>query len=315
MRVVFFGAGDFGAPALRWLANSKHEVVGVVTQPDRPAGRGKKLHPTPIADRALLEGFDLFKCENVNKGSFIDTVRMLDADIGVVADFGQKMSPELCSVFPSECINLHASLLPAYRGASPIAYAILQGESRTGVTVFRLTEQMDTGPILLTRQTAIGPYETQDELHSRLSGVACDALDAALRLHEDDRLPPGQPQDESLASYAPKLRKADGHLHFDVPAEKIALRCRAMWPWPGGRCRFVSTAGKSVDVTICAATASPVSADVTPGMVTDILTVAAGDGTLEIHSIQPAGKKAMAWKDFVNGRHIQAGDRFESLDD
>ena len=314
MRVMFFGSGDFGAPALRWLANSSHNVVAVVTQPDRPAGRGKQLQPTPVAERALLEGIEIVKCGDVNAPGVIANLHAFKADIGVVIDFGQKLLGDLRSIFPSECINVHGSLLPRYRGAAPIARAILAGETKTGVTVFRLVDRMDAGPILIKRETMIGPYETAEDLHGRLAGVACDALHAAMRLYEADPLPSGEPQDESQATRAPKLSKREAQLDFNESADMIGRRCRAFWPWPGARCRFVGTDGTAVDVTICSATATPVSAAEPPGTVTAILTVAAGVGTLEIHSLQPAGKRVMGWQDFVNGRHVKPGDRFVNLD-
>lgn len=313
MRVMFFGSGDFGTPALRWLANSPHNVVAVVTQPDRPAGRGKQVQPTPVAERAILEGFELVKYVNVNTPQAIADLREFKADIAVVIDFGQKLLGDLRSLFPSECVNVHGSLLPKYRGAAPIARAILAGETKTGVTVFRLVDRMDAGPILIKRETMIGPYETAEELHGRLSGVACDALAAALRLYETNPLPSGEHQDESLATRAPKLSKTEGRLDFTESAELLGRRCRAFWPWPGARCRFVGSDGKATDVTICSATAAPVVATEPPGTLTEVLTVATGSGTLEIHSIQPSGKRAMGWLDFVNGRHVKPGDRFVSL--
>ncbi|HSW44847.1 MAG TPA: methionyl-tRNA formyltransferase [Phycisphaerae bacterium] len=313
MRVMFFGSGDFGEPALRWLANSKHEVVAVVTRPDRPAGRGKQLQPTPIALRAATETLRIIKCDDVNRPAAIDDFKKFGADLAVVIDFGQKLKEPLRSVFPGACINLHGSLLPKYRGAAPIARAMLAGEAKTGVTAFRLVDRMDAGPMLVKRETMIGRYETADELHGRLAGIACDALDAALKLYESDPLTPGEPQNESEATCAPKLSRADGRLDFNESAEAIGRRCRAMWPWPGARCRFVG-AGKSVDVTICSATANPAPAADPPGTITAVLTVATGGGTLEIHSLQPAGKRAMGWQDFVNGRHVQPGDRFESIE-
>jgi len=313
MRVMFFGTGDFGVPALRWLANSRHNVVAVVTQPDKPVGRGKQLQPTPVADRAAIEGFQIIKCEDVNQPAVIADLREFAADIAVVIDFGQKLLEPLRSIFPSQGINVHGALLPKYRGAAPIARAILAGETRTGVTAFRLVDRLDAGPMLIKRETKIGPYETADELHQRLAGVACDALDAALQLYERDPLPPGEPQDESQVTHAPKLTKAEGYLDFTESAEMIGRRCRALWPWPGGRCRFVSAGGKTTDVTICVATAVPGPAAEPPGTITSILTVATGAGTLELHSLQPAGKKVMGWRDFVNGRHVQPGDRFVSI--
>lgn len=314
MRVMFFGSGDFGTPALRWLANSKHNVVAVVTQPDRPAGRGKQLQATPVAERALLEGFELLKLDDVNSERSVATLREFEAEIGVVIDFGQKLLGEVRSMFPSQCINVHGSLLPKYRGAAPIARAILAGETRTGVTVFRLVDRMDAGPMLVKRETMIGPFETAEELHGRLAGVACDALDAALKLHEQTPLPPGEPQDEAQATRAPRLSKAEGRIDFRQPAEVVGRWCRALWPWPGARCRFVGADGKAVEVTLCSATPTPAEAAEPPGTITPILTVATGRGTLEIHTLQPAGKRIMGWQDFVNGRRVQPGDRFVSLE-
>jgi methionyl-tRNA formyltransferase len=313
MRVVFFGSGEFAVPSLRWLVNSPHEVALVVTQPDRPAGRGKKLMPTPVAVRALQEGLPVERCENVNAPEFVEKLRSPKADIGVVIAFGQKVLEPARMAFPSQCVNLHASLLPKYRGAAPIPAAMLAGETKTGVTVFRLVDRLDAGPILVQRYTMIAPTETAEELECRLAGIGCDALDATLRLHEDEPLPPGQPQDESQASRAPKLSKADGYLRFDEPAERIALRCRAMWPWPGGRCRYVSAEGRGEEVTFVNVMSVPVAAEAPPGAITPVLTVATGKGCLEILALQPAGRRPMSWRDFVNGRHVKAGDRFETL--
>jgi len=315
MRVVFFGSSEFAVPALWWLINSDHDLAAVVTQPDRPAGRGKYPHPTPVALKAQEYDLLVERCENVNDPAFIEKIRLLKADIGVVIAFGQKLSEPLRKAFPSECINLHASLLPKYRGASPIASAILGGETVTGITVFRLVDKMDAGPMLLKRQTAIASTETCGELHDRLSGICCDAINAALQLHENDPLPAGEIQDESQVTLAPKLKKSDGYLDFAEPAEKIALRCRAMWPWPGARCRYVPVEGKAVEVTVSSASAIPGTSSEPAGTITSVMTVATGEGLLEIHSLKPAGKKLISWQDFVNGRHVKAGDRFESLGD
>jgi len=313
MRVVFFGSGEFAVPSLRWLVNSPHEVALVVTQPDRPAGRGKRLMPTPVALRALQEGLPVERCANVNEPEFAERLRSLRADIGIVIAFGQKILEPVRRAFPSECVNLHASLLPKYRGAAPIPAVMLAGETRTGVTVFRLVDRLDAGPILIQRYTTIAPTETAEELKCRLAGIGCDAIDATLRLHEKDPLPPGEPQDESQASYAPKLSKADGYIRFEEPADQIALRCRAMWSWPGARCRYVSAEGRSEEVTLVNVMPIPVAAGEPPGTITPVLTVATGQGCLEIQGLQPAGKRPMSWRDFVNGRHVRAGDRFETL--
>jgi methionyl-tRNA formyltransferase len=313
MRVVFFGAGEFAVPSLRWLGNSAHELPLVVTQPDRPAGRGKQATPTMVAQRALQDGLPLERCEDVNAPAFIERVRELRPDLAIAIAFGQKLLEPLRSVFAQGCINLHASLLPKYRGAAPINWAILQGERRTGVTAFKLVDRMDAGPILVKRETMIGPDETAGELHDRLAGVACDALGATLKLYEGGRVPEGTPQDESEATKAPKLSKLDGLIRFTDSAEQICRRCRAMWPWPGARCRYVSGDGKSEEVMIAAAAVVPAPANVPPGTISDVLTVATTDGSLEIHSIQPAGKRVMSWQDFVNGRHVKPGERMEAM--
>lgn len=312
MRVVFFGSGSFAVPAMRSLTAAGHDVAVVVSQPPRPAGRGKQLMPTPVAEAAARYGFELLTTDNVNTPEFIDRIAALKADLGVVIDFGQKLKAPLCSVFPSECLNVHGSLLPKYRGAAPVAHAILAGESGTGVSVFRLTDRMDAGPVLVRRETLIGPFENQQELHDRLAGIGCDALRAALGLHAGVALPPGEPQDESQASQAPKLTKADGLIRFDRSAELIARQCRAFFPWPGARCRYVG-ADRSEEVTLLAVTPAPTPSEYPPGTLTPILTVATGSGTIEIHMLQPAGRKPMGWQDFVNGRRARPGDRFEGL--
>jgi methionyl-tRNA formyltransferase len=313
MRVVYFGSGEFAVPALRWLLNSPQEVAAVVTQPDRPAGRGKKAMPTPVGQIAETKGLIVHKIEDANDPAFVEAMIALRADLGIVAAFGQKLHPPLRGAFAGECINIHSSLLPKYRGAAPINWAILNGEPKTGVSVFRIVDRMDAGPVLVRRETMIGSTETAEELHDRLAGVACDAIGVTLELLERDPHAPGEPQDESLATRAPKLTKTDGMLRFDEPAERIALRCRAMWSWPGARCVYRGTDGRAEEVTIATATAMPTQAGEPPGTITSLLTVATVQGTLEIHGLKPAGKRVMSWQDFVNGRHVRAGDRFEGL--
>ncbi len=316
MRLVFFGSGEFAVPSLRKLTDLPHEIAAVITQPDRPAGRGKRAAGTPVAEWAGKLQLPLERCPDVNDPAFVERMAALRADLGIVIAFGQKLREPLRRVFRHECVNLHGSLLPRHRGASPIAHAILSGDRRTGVTVFRLVDRMDAGPILLTRQTIIGDEETCGELHDRLSGVGCDAIDATLKAFAEAA--PGEPrfepQDESAATTAPKLSKLDGHLQFEEPAERLALRCRALYPWPGARCRYMAADGKSLELTLAVATAAPRPAEEPPGTLTAVMTVATGSGTLEPHSVQPAGGRLMSWRDFVNGRRVRPGDRLASLD-
>lgn len=314
MRVVFFGSGRFAVPCLRWLVNSPHEIAVVVTQPDRPAGRGKRVVSTPVADHALDWALSVVRCPDVNQTDFIAQMRGLNPDLAIVIDFGQKLLAPLRSVFTAGCVNLHASLLPRYRGAAPVARAILNGEVKTGVSVFRLVDRMDAGPVLIRRETMIGPLETCADLESRLSRIGCDALAATMHLLEADPQHPGDPQDESQATLAPKLAKTEGYLRFDEPASKLALHCRAMWPWPGARCRYCDGQGRREDVTIAVATAIRKPAEAAPGIITPSLTIATSDGLLEVHSLQPAGKRLMSWKDFVNGRRVEPGHRMEPIE-
>jgi len=270
--------------------------------------------PTPVALMAEEHGRPLERVENVNTEPFLSKIRELKPDIGLVIAFGQKLMAPLRGIFPSECINLHASLLPKHRGAAPIPAAILTGDSRTGVTIFRLVDRMDAGPILVKRETGISMTETAGDLKERLARIGCDAIGAGLALHKDAVLPQAEPQDESQATQAPKLSKADGFLRFDISADEIARRCRAMWPWPGARCRYVSTEGRSEEIAIAAVLAVPNRADAPPGTVTSVFTIATAAGTLEIGSLQPAGKRLMSWQDFVNGRRVKTGDRFERIE-
>lgn len=196
MRIVFLGSGAFAEPTLRWLAQSGHDIPLVITQPARGSGRGRRTARTPVAAVAQELGLQVASVEDVNAPEFVAGLRELDARVGLVIAFGQKLGPDLLSAVRGGCINLHASLLPKYRGAAPINWAIVRGEDRSGCTVFRIASRMDAGPILVSRWTAIGAEETAGELHDRLAGVGVDAVQAALAMFEEDAIPDGEPQDE-----------------------------------------------------------------------------------------------------------------------
>ena len=315
MRVIFAGSGDFAVPALRSLVGAGHEVAFVLTQPDRIAGRGRRLTPTPVRRVAEELGLEVVATAQVNAPEIAERVTASGVRLAVTAAFGQKIGPALLAAPPAGWINLHASLLPAYRGSSPIHRAILDRCPRTGVTVFRLTERMDAGPILTSRWTTIQPQETTDELHDRLAAIGCDALAAAVPLFEDV-IPEGTPQDESQATRAPRLRKEEGRIDFTRPAEIEAAHICGMWSWPGATCRYVSSAtGKSENVTLARARVAEVPpgapAGGPPGQLDERLYVATGSGFLELLEIKPQAGRVMPWPDFVNGRHVQPTDRFE----
>lgn len=317
MRIIVLASGAFAVPTLEWLHASGHEVAAVVSQPSKPRGRGRGTTPTPAAECALRLGYKVIETPNVNTPEIVERLRGFHARLGVVIAFGQKLGAEVIGAFPCGCINLHASLLPKYRGAAPINWAILRGEENTGVTVFRLTDRIDAGAILVQRATPIGPDETAGELHDRLAQLGPETVGAALTLFEQTDSPPGIPQDNEQASIAPKLSKDEGWLDFRMPATHLARQVRALYPWPGARCLFRPAANNRPEtVTICRARSIDGGPNETGGVgrLTERLTAVAGQGELEILEIQPAGKRVMAWKDFVNGRRVRPGDRFESLE-
>ena len=312
MRVVFLGSGEFARPTLQWLAESEHDVVLTVTQPARPKGRGRRVVRTPVQALADDLSLETVATEDVNSREVMARIESLDARLGLVIDFGQKLGPELLATMPAGCINLHASLLPKYRGAAPINWAILNGDERTGCTVFRVNERMDAGPILTSRWTAIKPEETAGELHDRLAGIGADAVQAALQLFEGEAIPEGTPQDESEATRARKLKKADGVIDFDQPARRVAYHVCGMTPWPGAWAQFRARDGRWEKVAItrarCAEGIAPPG--ITPGTIDARRYVAVRDGFVEILEIKPSSGRQMSWRDYVNGRHVAEGDQF-----
>jgi methionyl-tRNA formyltransferase len=320
MRICFFGSGEFGLPTFDSLRNDGHEIVSIVTQPDRPAGRGKTVTPTPIKRAAQEKNLPVLDPANVNDPAVIASITALRADLAYVVAFGQKIGATLRETFPVGIVNLHASLLPAWRGAAPINWSILNADRHAGVSVFRLVEKMDAGPVLIQRSTEIGPDETADELHDRLSRIGCDAVRATLGLLSKDPGTPGAPQDESKVTLAPKLKKTDGYLRFDQGAAEISRRVRGLWSWPGASCRYLSADGRR-DEIVTIAHAVPYQARPNTaatgnqcGRISDVLSVETSQGDLTIQQIKPAGGRLMTWEDFVNGRHVKPGDRFAPIE-
>lgn len=321
MRIVFFGSGAFAVPTLESITFEGHEVPLVVSQPDRPAGRGRKAQATPLKQAAGAEGLAVITPANVNDPAVVQQIRDCKADLGYVAAFGQKIGPELLyETFPAGMVNLHGSLLPALRGAAPIQWSVINGDAEAGVTVFRLVEKMDAGPILIQRRTAIGDDETSADLHDRLARVGCDAVRETIKLLEADPKTPGAEQDLSKVTIARKLKKTDGHIRFDGSAKALASRINGLWSWPGARCVFESADGaRRVDVTLARVrpyegARTVAAADAELGTITEMMAVQARDGAVMPLEIQPAGKKLMSWQEFVNGRHVQAGDRLVPLE-
>ena len=315
MRIIFLGSGRFAMPTLRRLAESDHTVALVVTQPARPSGRGRRIVRTPVQALADDLGLETIAIQDVNEPESVRGLLALDARFGLAIDFGQKIGPALLDGWPGGCLNLHASLLPKYRGAAPINWAIVHGEERSGCTVFRMVEKMDAGPILTSRWTDIKPEETADELHERLAGIGVDAVQAAIELFAGGDIPAGTPQNEADATKAPKLRKPDGLVDFDQPVARVANHICGMTAWPGARARFRADDDRFEAVTLTRArpAESPAKPDIPPGTINANRYVATRDGFLEILEIKPSSSRVMGWADFVNGRHVAEGDTFLSL--
>lgn len=310
LRILFAGSGEFGLPTLRALMESRHEVVQVITQPDRPAGRGRGVTPTPIGKFADDAGVPALRTENINAEA------LPEADVMVVIAFGQKIAPEKVNHPRLGSVNLHASRLPAYRGAAPINWAILNGEPVTGNSVIRLAQRMDAGAILAQSALMIGEVETAGELHDRLSndGVAlvlgvCDALASGTAVET--------PQDESKATIAPKLSRESARLDFERPAVEVARRIRGLYPWPGCRVRLKDAEGTEIArLRLVRARAWPAGDDSRwdPGEITTTGAVQSGDGTIELVEVQPDGGKPMPIDAYKCGHRWQAGLRLESLE-
>ncbi len=316
MRLVVLATGEFAVPTLRSLhGGGGQEIACVVTQPDRARGRGRKTTPTPAKECALELGYEVIEAPDVNDPAMVARIAAYGAALGLVVAFGQKLGDALLEAFPQGCINLHASLLPKYRGAAPYQWAVIRGEERSGVTVFRLSSRMDAGPILATRWTLIKPEETAAELHDRLAQIGPDAVADALDLYAHGRIPAGQSQDAEQATKAPKLTKQDGHIDFRQPAEVLASRICGLWSWPGALCDFVSEDGGRRERVILARArvAEAGGTPRTPGIIDTRLFVSTADGFVELLELKPQSGRLMTWSEFVNGRHVKAGDRFESL--
>jgi len=317
MNIVYLGSGEFGVPCLDALKASSHALALVATQPANPAGRGRKPQPTPVAQWAAAHGVPFAETDNVNSPEMLARIADCRPDVLVVIAFGQKIGPELVALTPRRAINVHASLLPKYRGAAPINWAILRGETHTGISIITLAEKIDAGDILAQFRTAIGPLETAGELHDRLARLAAPLLLATL-----DKIEAGTiayiKQDPAQVTHAPKLHKSDGLLDFAQPAESLALKIRGFWPWPGAAAGFVSQqTQKTTRVVI--ALAEVVSANGTtplaPGTFDDDLNVVCGQGRLKIMKLKPAGSALMDFKAFINGRHVRPGDRLVKIEE
>ncbi len=306
MNVVFMGTSAFAVPSLERLLTAHHPVLAVVTQPDRPRGRGLQVFPSPVKELALARRLPVLQPARARDPGFIAQLGALEPHLIVVVAYGQLLPPALLAIPGRGCVNVHASLLPKYRGAAPINWALIRGEVVTGVTIMLMEETLDTGPILLQASVAIDPHDNAQTLHDRLATLGADTLVEALEGLESGRLAP-IPQDHRQATYAPKLRKEDGMLQWDRRAVELANLIRGVTPWPGA---YTTHAG--IPLKISRARAVPSPATTRAGVVARVdregAWVETGDGYLLVEQVQAPGRRAMDVAAYARGHALHPGD-------
>jgi len=301
MKLVFLGTPEFAVPTLERIVAGGHQVIAVFTQPDRPKGRGQKNAMPPVKEAALRLGVPVHQPERIRKPEVVEELRAMAPDAMVVVGYGQIIPQAILDIPPHGIINVHASLLPKYRGAAPIQWAIARGETRTGVTTMRINAGLDTGDMLLKWETEIGDEETAVELGARLAVAGAELLDQTLARIES--IVP-EPQDNGQASYAPVLKKEDGHVDWSKPAREILNRMRGLTPWPGCFGLLRST-------RLHVWTARLSSMELRPGALRAEhrrLYAGCGEGSIELLEVQLEGKKRMNAASFLNGFSIEAGE-------
>lgn len=305
MRIIYMGSPDFAVPCLEILLQSSHEVVAVITQPDRPKGRGKKLTSTPVKEKALEHGIEVWQPEKVNTPEFIRKIRDAAPDLIIVVAFGQILKQELLDIPPFGCVNVHASLLPKYRGAAPIHWSIIDGEKETGVTTMWMDAGMDTGDMILLDKIAIDPKDTMGTLHDKLAEAGAKLLEKTVELISQNKAP-RIPQDSELATYASLLKREHEMIDWGKNACEVSNHVRGMNPWPGA----YTTLDDRI-VKIWQAEIIDEDSEGTPGSVLSVdkgIKVQCQKGSLSLIVVQPQGKRKMSGDDFARGYRVSPGD-------
>ncbi len=322
MRVVFMGTPDFAVGALEAILQAGHQVAAVVTQPDKPKGRGKEIQMTPVKACAVSHGIPVFQPVKVKEKEAVETLREYNADIFVVAAFGQILSEEILSMPKYGCVNIHASLLPRYRGAGPIQWAIINGEEKSGVTIMQMDKGLDTGDMLLKEEVAIAPKETGDSLHDKLAEAGARLIVEALaKLERGELVPEKQKEEESC--YAKRLQKSMGRIDWQQSAKKLDCLIRGLLSWPGA---YTVLRGKNLKIWEVEAIEEPENVPdgmalpeelscAMPGIVVGVereaFYVKTGEGILKILAVQPEGKKRMPVREFLLGYQVKAGEQLQ----
>ncbi|WP_425064001.1 methionyl-tRNA formyltransferase [Pyruvatibacter mobilis] len=304
LRLAFMGTPDFSVPALAELIAAGHDVVAVYSQPPRKAGRGMAETPSPVHAFAEAQGIEVRTPEKLRDAAAQEAFRALDLDAAIVAAYGLILPQPILDAPRLGCLNIHASLLPRWRGAAPIQRAIMAGDSETGVAIMQMEKGLDTGPVLLMERTPIGTQETAGELHDRLSTIGAGLMVRALAALERDSLEV-TPQPEYGVTYADKIDKAEAHIDWTRPAHELDCHIRGLSPFPGAWCE-VGKDGKRQRVKVLRAL--PVDGSGTPGAaLDDALTIACGDRALRLTQVQRAGKGVQQAEEFLRGFPVAAG--------
>ena len=314
MKILFMGTSEFAVPSLEKLIEKHFDLIGVVTQPDRPSGRGKRLTPPPVKVVATKHNLPIYQPKKVRHQDFIRELKRLQPSAIVVAAFGQILPKSVLELPPCGTINVHPSLLPKYRGAAPIQWALINGETETGITIMLLDEGEDTGDIILQKRVEIDTDDTAATLSERLARLAAPLLIQALESAPADAPPPHTPQNHALATHAPQLTKEIGHIDWEKSAMAIRNLVRGTAIWPGAYTSFGSN--QRLKIIECRVVDYRNSENLPPGTIEispdKKLIVFTGQGALRLERVQPANKKEMAVRDFLNGYHLKTGDRFKN---
>ena len=308
MNIIFMGTPEFALPTLKSLHQSSHAILAVITQPDKPKGRGQKLLISPIKQYALDSDLPILQPKTVNDPEFIESLKQNQPDVIIVVAFGQILSEIFLKIPKQFCINLHSSLLPKYRGAAPIHRAILNGDTKSGITTMIMDKGMDTGDILLMQETPIHQTDTAQNLHDTLSKMGGALVLETLKRLEENTLLPVQ-QDHNQATYAAKLKKEEGLIRWDQSATSLSNQVRGLTPWPGTYTLLKNKRLRIIKVQI--GEGSPDDAPGKVARVTDVgIEVGTGQGRLIITELQPEGKKSMPTKSFLAGHKVERGTLF-----
>jgi methionyl-tRNA formyltransferase len=325
LRIVFFGTPRFAVPSLRALLGSGHTLVGVVTQPDKPRGRGQHVTSSPVKQLACEHGIPVLQPERLKDESALAALRGLAPDLGVVAAYGKILPAAVLATPVLGLINVHASLLPRYRGAAPVHRAVMAGDADTGISIMHVVQALDAGAVYKTATRTIGPDETSPEVEEDLARMGASLLVEVIADIVSGRARP-EPQDDQASTYAPRLRKEEGPINWSASSSVIHNQVRGLQPWPlactwlGGRRLIIlktrMVPGAGANAAADEPSSFPGIDAATPGTVAgisrDALRVRAGDGVLDVLLVQPEGRRAMSVRDFAAGHHVTAGTRFDA---